>query len=589
MLRDNMYKRKDKYVNKLKAFVKTENIVYIMSIVTLAIMGIVNIHNLNYPVVLNDEFGYWGNAVSILGYDWKALIAETPYYAWGYSIWLIPIILIVPFQFWYKAAVGLNVFFLIIAYAVSVKTGEQLFYNVNKSIIRILCLITILYPSNMVYIQVTWSESLLYMLTWMATYLIVKLEKRFTYIGFFTAIGILSYMYMVHARTIGIIAVAIVCLFFIIIKHKKKIWHFIFPIFLLGLSYIINSKIKNYQIAQVWNNSSISAMNNVGLDKNTIAFFWGRLSNDLVFLLESLGAKLIVLFISTGFTFPIACIHIFKSAWKAFRTKKFLKQEFIISQIWCLGIIFSMWVICSLQMMYWEERKDVIVYSRYMENAMGPILLIGLIYVILKMKHNWIYATSAFIMMLLCIRNIYWRVLEAPGRFNTICSPIFGAFYEKFGDIDKTFYALLVLSVIFVVAILTAKKIKNTKWLAAIFGSVFISIFLIIRTNADRYLLDWRSNLDKQIVPVAKIISEDYEGKEIYYVQDKEHDLYSVNPKYLQFMIPKAKIEVIEKDKIDKKQIKGNSLLLLNPHTESIFNDIVPEIETNMLKAIYIE
>lgn len=72
-----------------KTFLK-KNFFHIGILICLAIICLYPIRDLDFPAVLNDEFGYWANAVSFFGYNWKELIAETPYYSWGYSVWLIP-------------------------------------------------------------------------------------------------------------------------------------------------------------------------------------------------------------------------------------------------------------------------------------------------------------------------------------------------------------------------------------------------------------------------------------------------------------------------------------------------------------------
>ena len=39
-----------------------------------------------------DEFGYWSVAAAILGYDWSSITGLGPYYSYGYSVLLTPIL-----------------------------------------------------------------------------------------------------------------------------------------------------------------------------------------------------------------------------------------------------------------------------------------------------------------------------------------------------------------------------------------------------------------------------------------------------------------------------------------------------------------
>ena len=105
----------------------------------IAILCCLQIQSLDYIIILNDEFGYWAHAASAVGYDWKELISETPYYSWGYSIWLIPIIAILPTPLlWYKAAILLNVVFLLISYYLCYQSGSKLFPQISDKIMALI-------------------------------------------------------------------------------------------------------------------------------------------------------------------------------------------------------------------------------------------------------------------------------------------------------------------------------------------------------------------------------------------------------------------------------------------------------------------
>ena len=89
---------------------KVKNLsIHVIIIIIITGLCCIHIRALDYIFIINDEFGYWAHAISAAGYDWKDLISQTPYYAWGYSIWLIPIIALLPSPgLWYKAAIGLK-------------------------------------------------------------------------------------------------------------------------------------------------------------------------------------------------------------------------------------------------------------------------------------------------------------------------------------------------------------------------------------------------------------------------------------------------------------------------------------------------
>lgn len=574
-------------------FLKPAVFLQALSIILIIILCCLNFNKLNYIAVLNDEFGYWSNAASAVGYNWKELIAETPYYAWGYSLWLIPIILILPTpELWYKAAILLNIFFLIGSYFLCCSVAKKIFSEIKENIIYIVSFLVIIYPSNIVYSQVAWSETLLYFLIWAATYIMIKLDEKFSYLKSILLVLILIYMYMVHARSIGIVGVGILCLFLLLIKNKKPILNIVFILGGVVLGYILNNCIKDYQLSELWSNSVVSNMNNVSLSSNTVLLYFTKIIDNLMLLLESLGGKIIYSIVGTGAVILISLVQFVKEEIINIKAKKiFISNN--ITKMWCIFSFLISWILCSLQMLSWTDRKDIIVYSRYMENAMGPILLLGILYAITKIKETRIALGLALVILLIGLRSVYWRVLEAEGSFNSICSPVFGAFYDFFdGDAFKAFVCISIvcffLFIIFLIASLVKKDFLRH---GVIIGSLLLYFgFLIDKGNI--YMNEARGYFDASTIPLKEVILDKFDTQEIYYVKN-ENDPYSVRPKYLQFAIPDKTIHLVEGEDINRSF--ENTLVLINP----LENEYIEEIEgskdiefvlsTNQLNLYYIK
>lgn len=93
----------------MRNILKKNSVLHILSVLLIGSLCLLNFPQLNFIAVLNDEFGYWGNAVSIAGYDWKSLIAETPFYSLGYSLLLVPIVMLFSSPIvWYRLAILLD-------------------------------------------------------------------------------------------------------------------------------------------------------------------------------------------------------------------------------------------------------------------------------------------------------------------------------------------------------------------------------------------------------------------------------------------------------------------------------------------------
>lgn len=574
-------------------FLKPTVCIQALAIILIIILCCLNFDKLNYIAVLNDEFGYWSNAVSVVGYNWKELIAETPYYAWGYSLWLIPIILILQTpELWYKAAILLNIFLLICSYFLCCSVGKRIFSGIKENTIYIVGFLVIIYPSNIIYSQVAWSETLLYFLMWLATYMMVKLDEKFSYLKSIVLVVVLIYMYMVHARSIGIVGVGILCLILLLIKNKKSILNIVFILGVFVLGYILNNCIKQYQLSELWCNSTVSNMNNVSLNSHTVLAYFTKIFDNIRLFLESLGGKIIYSIVGTGAIILISLVQFIKEEFINVKTKKFFISN-NITKIWCVFSFLISWILCSLQMLSWTERKDIIVYSRYMENAMGPILLIGILYAITKIKETRIALGLALVILLVGLRSVYWRVLEAESFFNSICSPVFGAFYDFFNkDALKAFACIGVVCFLIFIIFFVASFVKKDLLRCGIIFSCLLLYFGFLIDKGNIYMNESRDFFDSSTVPLKTIILDKYDTQEIYYIKN-ESDPYSVKPKYLQFTIPDKNIHLIDNENLGDNL--SDLLVLVNPSDCESLEEIEGKkdmelvLETSQLNLYYIK
>lgn len=543
----------------------------IVAILIIACLCLINIGRLNYTAVLNDEFGYWGNAVSIAGYDWKDLIAETPYYAWGYSIWLVPIIALFPGRpvLWYKLAIILNIVFLSISYGLCCKVAKKIFSNVNLKILYVVSLIVIIYPSNIVYAQVAWSETLLYFLMWVAVWLFLEIEESFSYKLLFLEIITLIYMYCVHARTIGVLGVGVIFLFFVLVKNKKHPVLYLSIVAIIGCGYFLNSCVKHIQLSELWENSTTSNLNNVAVNSDTALSYLNLLTSNLRLFFDSLGGKMIYLLIGTGATLFISVGIIIKQLVKL-KTTKYTERSFLITKCFCISALVVAFGLDALQMMSWAGRKDCIVYARYMENALGPVLLFSIVYAIVYVKESRILLGVSAVVFGIGIRSVYWRVLEADGFFNSICSPIVGGFYDATDkNVDKAFLYIVIVYILFAAVLIGSTFVKNINYRFAVITTLFFVVYILLGNKCNIYMNTARDAFDSFVIPIYNEISDNYSDREVYYMKNADLDLYSVNPKYLQFLIADQSVHVIEWEEFE--EIKGNNpVVLINTGDEEM-------------------
>ena len=116
--------------------------------ILIAALSIYRIRELVLPSILNDEFGYWANAAHIFGYDWSGVVSMSPYYSYGYSLFLFPLFLLKDPSLSYQCGLLLNVIFYIVSYLISFRCCIMVSKRMPKSLSAILCLIPALYCNN---------------------------------------------------------------------------------------------------------------------------------------------------------------------------------------------------------------------------------------------------------------------------------------------------------------------------------------------------------------------------------------------------------------------------------------------------------
>ena len=567
---------------------KQEYKIHFFPVLIIIVLCCLNIRKLDYIFIINDEFGYWAQAVSAVGFDWKDLIVETPFYSWGYSLCLIPIVAFLPTpELWYKVAIILNVLFLILSYFLCAGCGKRLFPKADRTLICMASLVTIIYPGNIVYAQATWTETLLVLLMWVETYLIISLDERFRFRNFVAAIAVLLYMYAVHPRSIGIIVAGILFLGVIIVKHKKNIGCFLMLGVLMMIGYKLVGTVNNYQLATLWDNSETSALNNVVLDQNTLGGYFDRLANQTLMLLSSLGGKYIYLVIATGLTLPVAIGQIAKETIKNIKNKN-LFDGCMIGKWWGVTSIGLMWGVCSLQMNDWKIRKDCIVYGRYMENAIGPILFIGIMYVIVLAKQIRIELLISVVSLIIGMYPVYKCIMKADGWFNVICSPVVGAFFQIMEESKSAIALIIVMMTVLAIALFYSISQEVFKKRAVIVIIFFLACFSMLGYHAGKYGLNIRNTVDCRTVPLRDKVVKDMADSEIYFVKNPSVGL---NPKYLQFLIPEKTIHVIGLHELESKLNNGNLLIILLEDDESRRiieeKDNAIQVDTSWLFDVY--
>lgn len=557
-----------------KKFVsKKENLLHMCAVCLIFLLCCLNIRHLDHISIIEDEFGYWSFAVSAVGYDWKELIAETSYYAWGYSLWLIPIAAFLPTpELWYKAAVLLNVFFLCCSYFLCYSCGKKLFPDKSKILIGLASLVTTIYPSNVMYAQLTWTENLKYLLMWVITYLVIELDEKFTIRKAVLFAVAAVYSYAVHASNIGLIFAGVLCFVLILLKHKKNIWHLLIFIGLIVIGYKGFEMIKSGQLVALYDNSVASNENNLSVNAGTVVNYFQKIMRQMKMFLVSLGGKYVYFLIGTGLTLPIVIVQTVKDLVGNVSQKK-LFADHSISKWWCILALGMMGGLCAVSTISLGSRKDLILYGRYMESAIGPVLFLGIMYAITLVREARLGLEIAIISCMAGIFTVYYYASSAAGGYNWVCIPVISSFFWYFTHDEKCafLFMTLILSIL-AASLLLGISIRDNKKRAGVLLMIFGLLFSVMGYQAGLYQVNAKNRIDSETVPLRETISGEYGDRELYFVKNDEIDPYSMKPKYFQFLIPERPIHVITINDLAK--IKDQEVLIMindgDDHTADI-------------------
>ena len=509
-----------------------------MGVFVILALTLYNIRDLDMIHVLHDEYGYWASAAFFAGKDWSAVTSYTSYYSYGYGFLLAPLTFFMNnASYMYKAAIVLNALMLTASYFIAITCIRRLFKDIQPIWVYIIALVCTIYSNNLIQAQITWSETLLYLLFWIITWLLISLYEE-PKIWKLVAMAITTvYSYMVHQRSLGVVVAVLIII--AIMKMTKRIsWKqiLIFTVAFVVMI-VLHVYLKDLVKTELYLDGVIKSMNanDFGGQTSKITAIFTSIDGFIRALVGFLGKTF---YLSAG-TFGIMIVGIYYSL------KKMIKHENdLITYVCSLGfmsVFFSLGI--NTVFMLYGSRLDCVIYGRYTEFVVGPMLAMGcaVLYKQLIQLKELISLYALTIAAAIAVA-VYMQHMDTL-NYNSICAVSLYLFFRGITNRIQPFIRMVpvLLTVFGLFALFYHVRQRETKeW----FMTLCLSISGIFWITTSIYLAPLLEVYDfKEIQNIPQLIEQysDDENIRIEYITDK-NDIDSRFIEYFRFLMPDAEI-----------------------------------------------
>lgn len=369
---------------------KCRKILLILFMVVFVSRTLVNVFFIHHPWAMGDEIGTLATPAFFSGYDWRSVLiapegygSGTNYYGAGFSIFLTPLFLLIknnPY-FLYQCILAV----CSILQSMSVVLSFKIMFEKMKINNYFYCIFFAIASSFFVASRSTnaVNESMLIFCVWTLVYSILDLtsiisnKKRVFYSIFIPLI--LCYLQTVHSRTIVLIPVVLLCIFYIYLFYSKKSINFPVLIISFILFYYLANAFNAFIIDAVFSNPLETEMNNTVsdaaisiLDQFKMIFLGGNIREFLDLFLSNLLA----LNFLTGSLFIVSVCIFAKRIITTINYKRLgLGNDLVFIRATLIGLFIFLSVIGTLVLFSFNWLEESIIASQKLSATRGYFYL----------------------------------------------------------------------------------------------------------------------------------------------------------------------------------------------------------------------
>jgi len=517
------------------------NAVYCVLILVIFCIHIPELYQL---YVLHDEFGYWANAAYFAGLDWSGIASMSPYYSYGYSFLLVPLLLLFDSPIWaYRAAVCLNAVFYAGSFLLAFSCARRLNKGQNPCVLSTICFFLTLYCNNLLQTNIAWSESFLYFVYWLMffTLILYRDEKKFRFLIFFGVEAF--YLYVIHQRSLGVLIAAVLTILMALAVEKQVRLKKLLP--LLGIFLAAGAVavlLKSNMIGQLWKweDTVIAGQNDFSGQWAKLAGVFASLG-DFANLMRHVCGKVFYLAVASCSLFYWSMVWCFRKIREDGKKKEWADLYLIVF------LLLSLAATVGIVSIYTGNagRIDCVVYGRYIEFLAGPFLLLGCSYLYTRKPAVWEYAVYGGLVILtgLAARKLFLQ----NSTFTYIMSSGSCLFYDGGLDAFRLRRCIAAALAVGAVVFLAGRLKKNVLWLL---GAVAVLGYWGSSSNeALRHEVLSGQRYVRNVSHIAEMLQAVDDHVPIYFVRNENvEEFFNWRVENLQFLLPDRTIQWVGRE-----------------------------------------
>jgi len=611
----------------MKANIKNHT-TYILFFGSLLIMfiGLYDVLKMYCLTIINDEFGYWANAAHMAGKDWSSLLSTSSFYSYGYSFLLVPLYRLgVSAEVMYQLAIVINVLLMVFSFLLTAWLGMRLFDKIDKRIISFVSLVVTLYLNNIFQMKVAWTETVLYFTFWAIAVLLYRVIEPMLYangqmtvikpkivdLSLFAVAAV--YIYTVHNRAIGvtIAAIFVIFLFYVMSLFNKKPQHrLLIAMAIMFILIVLASLFRQYIIdnwysaLRIGNEAEIGNINTDINDFSGQANKFKRLTTlrgitDLALsfagkLYYQATASFLLIFLPLVSALGLVVSSIFKRK----STAKWTVTNWVLLFCSCAYVL-EIGVASFYKSARIENLRALdVLYGRYPEFAIGPMLLFGFAMLLSNkeyLKEIIIGAVTYFITAIL----VAYQLNNVDAMFvnlNNLTSA-----YHYFNGQDSVSVIVLKMTLVGLAGFLLAEgcaafaKMQDgnkQKNILVIFAITIISLYWCFLGISSTH--KWVAGNDERgrsaMGDIHELVKELDPQTEIYYF-GIPGDRFHNHVKILQSMNPDRTFRVISfEEAMERRAYEGSYVYMSGIDNARVraFSEVADRVYSNRFLALYL-